>query len=203
MSTGLRELLDSELDEALERVLAPRLSTLLQSRAPGHCARITELDVPLAVRLSRRIRTSVSNDAQVHVLGEPPTVPSEVAVSSTKLIELRNPAGGRQRPPLLVFVPPGTQASAEDSFDVATFEEIDLGDVYRDLAERLLAELPEELRRGVETLFDALDETPWPYDDTLARARYLLTVQLNDADPLAAGAAVFELGLVPDFDLFA
>ncbi len=36
-----------------------------------------------------------------------------------------------------------------------------------------------------------------------ARSRYLLTIQLNDNDPLAAGAAVFELGLVPDFELFA
>ena len=33
-------------------------------------------------------------------------------------------------------------------------------------------------------------------------ARYLLTVKLNDYDRDAAGAALFELGLVPDFELF-
>ncbi|MER5623052.1 hypothetical protein ABT061_18630 [Streptosporangium sp. NPDC002544] len=202
MSAGLRELLDQDLDEALERVLTPRLSALLEAREPGHCARVTDIGAALAERLCHRVRTAVSNDAQVHVLGGPPEVSPEVAVSSTKLIELRNPVGDRQRPPLLVFVPPGTRASAEDSFDVATFEELVLGDVYAGLAERLFAELPERLRRGVGDLFDVLIEEEWPYGDSLARARYLLTVQLNEFDPLAAGAAVFELGLVPDFELF-
>ena len=68
-------------------------------------------------------------------------------MTSTKLVELRNPdATGELRPPLLVFVPPGTHASAEDSFGVATFEEVPLGDVYGELAARLLAELPPDLR---------------------------------------------------------
>jgi hypothetical protein len=35
----------------------------------------------------------------------------------------------------------------------------------------------------------------------VAVARYLLTVKLNDYDRDAAGAAFFELGLVPDFEL--
>jgi len=203
MSTGLRELLDSELEEALERVLAPRLSALLQSRKPGHCARITEIGASLAVRLCRRVRAAVGDAAQVHVLGRPPEVPDDVAVTSTKLIELRNPEGDRQRSPLLVFVPPGTRASAEDSFDVATFEEVALGDVYGDLAERLLAEAPEELRRSLADLLRYLTDEDWPYADAFARARFLLTVQLNDFDPMAAGAALFELGLVPDFELFS
>jgi len=202
MSAGLRELLDQDLDEALERVLTPRLSALLEAREPGHCARVTDIDEALAARLCRRVRTAVSNDAQVHVLGAPPAVASDVAISSTKLIELRNPIRDRQRPPLLVFVPPGTRASAEDSFDVATFEEVVLGDVYSSLAERLLAELSENLRRAVDDLFDVLAEEHWPYGDALARARYLLTVQLNEFDPAGAGAAVFELGLVPDFEFF-
>ncbi|KIH97639.1 hypothetical protein LP52_18210 [Streptomonospora alba] len=200
MSTGLRELSDHELDAALEQTLAPRLATLLQNRVAGHCARITEIHTGLAVGLSRRLRAAVSNDAQVYVLGEPPEVPTELAVSSTKLIELRNPDGEHLRPPLLVFIPPGHRASAEDSFDVATFEEVLLGDVYTKLAERLLAGLPEQLRFGVEELFDLLKE--WPHADTLARCRYLLTIQHNDQDSEAAGAAVFELGLIPDFELF-
>src|SRR5262249_50284793 len=35
-----------------------------------------------------------------------------------------------------------------------------------------------------------------------SRARFLLTASLNDNDPEAAGAALFELGLIPDFELF-
>jgi hypothetical protein len=203
MSAGLRELLDDELEAALERVLAPRLTVLLASRQAGHCARVTEAEAPLAVRLCRRLRAAVSNDAQVLVLGVPPQIPAEVAVTSTKLVELRNPdAQGRQRPPLLVFVPPDTHASAEDSFGIATFEEISLGDVYAELAGRLLAELPEELRRRMEEALGEIDDEKWPYASSYARARFLLTIQLNEDDPAAAGAALFELGLIPDFEVF-
>ena len=146
----------------------------------------------------------MSNDAQVFVLGAPPLVPAEVAVTSTKLVELRNPdEAGRQRPPLLVFVPPGTHASAEDSFGVATFEDVPLGDVYADLADRLLAELPADLRREVAGILDTIEEEKWPHATSYARARFLLTIQLNDNDPEVVGAAFFELGLVPDLELFA
>ncbi|REE95773.1 methylation-associated defense system ATP-binding protein MAD8 [Thermomonospora umbrina] len=204
MSTGLQELQEQDVETALERVLLPRLAGLLQARRPGHCMRVTEIDAPLAVRLCRRMRGAVGEDGHVHVLGSEPAVPTDVAVTSTKLVELRNPdARGRQRAPLLVFVPPGTYASAEDSFGVATFEEVALGDVYIELAARLLAELPDTLRRGVEDLFAILDDQKWPYAGDHARARYLLTVQHNENDPMAAGAAVFELGMVPDFELFS
>ncbi|MBX6166472.1 MAG: ATP-binding protein, partial [Thermobispora bispora] len=203
MSNGLRHLRDDDLDAELEALLAPRLTNLLQSRQDGHCIRITDLETSLAVRLCRRVRTSVSNGAQVHVLGAPPVVPEDVAISSTKLVELRNPdAQGNQRPPLLALVPPGTHASAEDSFGVATFEEHDLGDVYHDLVEQIRKELPGELRHGVDELFSVLDEKGWAYADGHARARYVATIRLNEYDRAAAGAALFELGLVPDFDLF-
>ena len=204
MSTGLRELTTDDIQVALERVITPRLSRLLARHRPGHCARVSDADAPLAVRLCERVRAAASNGAQAFVLGAPPLVPAEVAVTSTKLVELRNPdAAGQQRPPLLVFVPPGTHASAEDSFGVATFEDVPLGNVYADLADRLLAELPAELRRGVTEILATLDEEEWPHATSYARARFLLTIQLNDNDPEVVGAALFELGLVPDLELFA
>ena len=173
------------------------------ARQPGHCARVTDAEASLAVRLCERVRATVGNGAQVLVLGAPPLVPAEVAVTSTKLVELRNPdASGNLRPPLLVFVPPGTHASAEDSFGVATFEEVPLGDVYKELARRLLAELPSDLRRGIEEILATIDEEKWPLATSYARARFLLTIQLNDNDPEVVGAAFFELGLVPDLQLF-
>ncbi|SFO15534.1 DNA helicase HerA, contains HAS-barrel and ATPase domains [Actinomadura madurae] len=201
MSTGLHELREQDLETALERVLAPRLSRYLLERGPGHCMRVTDVGPSLAARLCRRVRGATGEDGQVYVLGS--AVPSDVAVTSTKLVELRNPdAHGRQRPPLLVFVTPRTHASAEDSFGVATFEDVPLGDVYAELAARLHAELPETLRYLVEEVFEVVEEQAWAYAEDYARCRFLLTIQLNDNDPLAAGAAVFELGLVPDFDLF-
>ncbi len=206
-TTGLRELTDADLDEALEGVLFPRLLALLAAREPGHCVRITDLSAALAVRLCARLRATAGTSAQVHVLGTPPLVPAELGITGTKLIELRNPAAdGRQRSPLLVFIPPGTHASAEDSFGVATFEQIDLGDVYRDLAARLHAGLPAELRSGVDEVFDVLTgeaaEPGAPVAGSLEQSRYLLTLSLNNHNRDVAGAAVFELGLVPDFELF-
>ncbi|MGV9740625.1 methylation-associated defense system ATP-binding protein MAD8 [Nocardia farcinica] len=202
MSEGLRELTARDLDEALEQLLVPRLTSVLLSREKGHCARVTELSAALATGVCAQLRATAGTRAQVYVLGRPPAVPESVAVTSTKLIELRNPDKDGQRPPLLVLIPPGTRASAEDSFDIATFEEIELGDVYGDLAGRLLGELPAELHTGVKELFSVLDENAWHYANSYARARYLLTVKLNEHDPSAAGAALFELGLIPDFDLF-
>ncbi|MGV9925191.1 methylation-associated defense system ATP-binding protein MAD8 [Nocardia rhamnosiphila] len=202
MSEGLRELTDRDLDEALEQLLVPKLTSVLLSREKGHCARVTELSAGLATGVCAQLRAAAGSRAQVYVLGHQPAIPETVAVTSTKLIELRNPDKNGQRPPLLVLIPPGTRASAEDSFDIATFEEIELGDVYNDLAGRLLGELPSELHTGVKELFSVLDEDAWHYADSHARARYLLTVKLNEHDPSAAGAALFELGLVPDFDLF-
>ena len=203
MSGELREISADEIQAALERILAPRLIGVLASHGPGHCARVIDADVPLAVRLCKRVRAAVGTGGQCFVLGEPPLVPAGIAVSSTKLVELRNPdENGRLRSPLLVFVPPGKPTSAEDSFGIATFEEVPLGDVYDELTARLLNELPETLRRDIGSILEVVDEEKWPYATSYARARFLLTIQLNTNDPEAIGAAFFELGLVPDLTLF-
>jgi hypothetical protein len=202
VSTGLRELLAEDVDAALEQYLTPRLAALLTDRQPGHCMRADDLEPALAARLCRRLRLC-SASAQLCVLAADDQVPADVAVTSTKLVELRNPLpDGQQRPPLLVFVPPGARASAEDSFGVATFEQLSLGDVYAGLGDRILAEFPATLRLGADDLLAALAGEQWRYATPAARARYLLTVKHNDYDPAAAGAAIFELGLIPDFDLF-
>src|SRR5262249_30559947 len=164
--------------------------------------RADDLEPALAARLCRRLRLC-SADAQVCVLAADDQVPSDVAVTSTKLVELRNPfPDGQQRPPLLVFVPPGARASAEDSFGVATFEQVGLGNVYVGLSDRILADFPVTLRLGADDLLAVLADERWRYATPAARARYLLTVRHNDYDAAAAGAAIFELGLIPDFDLF-
>ena len=202
MSGGLREVSAGDIQTALERVLAPRLIRVITAHGPGHCARVTDADAALAVQLCYRVRAAVGGSGQAFVLGAPPLVSPAVAVTSTKLVELRNPdEEGELRPPLLVFVPPGTHASAEDSFGVATFEDVPLGDVYAELAARLLAELPADLRRDVAAILDVLDEEKWPSATGYARARFLLMIQLNENAPEAVGPSFYELGLVPDLRL--
>ena len=203
MSVGLRELHAHELNAALERVLMPRLATMLRTRGPGHCMRVSDLDLEVMVRLCQQLRVQVPG-AQVYVLsdGRRTSIPADLAVTSTKLVELRNPlADNTLRPPLLVFIPSDLRAAAEDSFGVATFEEVSLGDAYGELGKLLLAEVPNGLRPTLAEVLRRIEVAPWPCADSVAVARYLLTVKLNDYDRDAAGAALFELGLVPDFEL--
>lgn len=206
MSQGLRELTTYELNAALESVLLPRLSQLLASRELGHCMRVTDLDRELMIRLAGGLRAAVST-ANVVVLADDSLRANapDLAVSSTKLVELRNPLPNDElRPPLLVFVPNDLRASAEDSFGVATFEEVTIDGAYTELNAQLIAQVPANLRIAVEASLSELRrrDPRWRYADDAAVARYLLTCQINEFDPDAMGAALFELALVPDFELF-
>lgn len=205
MTQGLREITSQELNAALESVLLPKLATILSARGLGHCMRATDLDRDLMVRLVGGLRAAVPAATVVVLADEALRAQApEFAVSSTKLVELRNPLPNDElRPPLLVFVPNDLRASAEDSFGVATFEEISVEGAYAELNARLLAEVPANYRNAVEALLGELRRADgnWRYADEAAITRYLLTAQVNAFDPEAIGAALFELALVPDFEL--
>lgn len=206
MSQGLRELTSQELNAALESVLLPKLSKLLEARGLGHCMRVTDLDRELMIRLAGGLRAAVPS-TNIVVLADDNlrALAPDFAVSSTKLVELRNPLPNDElRPPLLVFVPNDLRASAEDSFGVATFEEVAIDGAYAELNAQLIAQVPANLRVAVEAFLSELrrGDSRWCYADDAAVARYLLTCYVNEFDPDAMGAALFELALVPDFELF-
>ncbi|NEE23650.1 hypothetical protein G3M58_96515, partial [Streptomyces sp. SID7499] len=121
-ATGLTEITAKDLRDALEGVLVPRLATLVGERSAGHCMRVTEVEAHLAAPLVRRLRGALGPAATVCLLGtaedlNPDRPFHDVTVTSTKLVELRNRTEGEGvlPGPLLVFVPPGTRVSAEDS----------------------------------------------------------------------------------------
>lgn len=203
MSQGLRTIQPHDLAAELETELFPRLAERLRSRGRGHCMRLTDLDRDLMVRLCGRLRAEVP-EAQVVILGNGhSTTPPTLTVTSTKLVELRNPLpDGALRPPLLVFIPNDVRAAAEDSFGIATFEDVPVGDVYARLRTRLLGELPAAVRGAVAEGLRRLDgDETWPFADPLAVVRFLLSAKLNGGDAEAVGAGLFELALVPDFEL--
>lgn len=207
MTQGLREIQPYDLAAELERVLLPKLVELLKSRAPGHCMRVIDLDADLMARLCGRLRAEVPG-SEVVILGNGPTTrtPPQLTVSSTKLVELRNPlADGAQRDPLLVFIPNEIRAAAEDSFGVATFEDVQLGDVYGELRAKLLKDIPSGVRGAVTEALRRLtnSENPWAFADPVSVVRFLLTAKVNGNDLEAIGAALYELALVPDFELLA
>jgi DNA phosphorothioation-dependent restriction protein DptH len=205
MSQGLRPLEPEDLLVEAERELLPALAQRLRAADPGHCVRVTDLDRDLMVRLCGRLRAEVP-EAQVVILGNGhPNTPAALTVTSTRLVELRNPlADGSLRPPLLVFVPSELHAAAEDSFSEATFEVFDPGDLYAAIGLRLLRELPDPVRGSVMACIERTRAPDrWPFADWLAVVRYLLTARANGNDAEALGAALYELALVPDFELLA
>lgn len=201
MTRGLAQITPADFGAALEEVLLPDLVKVLSARGPGHCMRVTDLDRDLMVRLCGALRSRCLS-ATVVILADEQlrSAAAELAVSSTKLVELRNPLpNGEQRAPLMVFVPNDLRASAEDSFGVATFEDVPVHDVYDKLRSKLLQSAPESLRPALEAALRSLRDEGWAYADGAGVARFLLTAKRNDFDPEAIGAALFEVGLVPDF----
>ncbi len=207
-TTGIsfQELTSSDLTHALCEVLAPRLRERLLARAPGHCMRVANLDLALMKALCRTLRKECPS-AQISILENGAASEQEqgegLFISSTKLVELRNPLpGGALRPPLLVFLPANLHASAEDSFGIATFEDIPVTDAYQQLQQLLMERIPHPLQGYIHDLFMILNEAKWPWADEVARVRFLLTAIKNQVDGESLGASLYELGLVPDFHLF-
>ena len=206
MSTGFQELSSTQLTNELESVAVPLLVEQLRTRVAGHCMRVSDLDAELMIRLCARLRAELPNTTVVVLTDGKLPIPAELAVSSTKLVELRNPhADGSLRQPLLVFVPSEVRASAEDSFGVATFEEVSVSGLYEALIKRLVEEISPALRGSVQESLRRLrdSESPWTFADTLSTVRFLLTAKLNGNDAESIGASLYEVGLVPDFEWLA
>ena len=159
MSGAFRALPSSDLTHAVEGLLLPSLAEALRGRGPGHCMRVSDLGPELMIALARGLRSQVPS-ANVHVLadGEAPSG-EDLHVSSTKLVELRNPLpDGSLRPPLCVFLPANVRTSAEDSFGSATFEDFRVDDAYERLRRKLLERVPSTLRGYARDLLAHLGE---------------------------------------------
>ena len=208
MSTGFQELQDRQLTDALAIALVPKLIGILQSREPGHCMRLADLDLALMQQLSNDLLAELNrlnSKAQVYILGDRDRCYErpDLFISSTKLVELRNPLpDGSLRSPLLIFLPNDLQTNAEDSFNVASFEDISVANVYQDLTQILLQELPVTFRGYIKESLVKIHQAGWTWANPIAQVRYLLTAKINGIDGDTLGAALYELGLVPDFHLF-
>jgi len=203
LKQGLHELTEAFFQDSLETLLRPKLKKLLQGRAPGHCMRILDLNLDLVERLTAKLLHE-NPEFQVFILDDrknPDRKTPGQFISSTRLIELRNPLpNGELRPPLLIFLPPFTKASVEDSFGIATFEEVDLGDVYQSLAKALQEEIPEKIRGVVEKILAFLEKEMGDFS-SLTCSRFLLTLKQSGWDEETIGAALYELCLIPDFQI--
>ncbi|MDP9765553.1 methylation-associated defense system ATP-binding protein MAD8 [Deinococcus enclensis] len=197
---GMHAVTTHDMNTLLASLLAPELLNLVGQRAPGHCMRVTDLNPDLARQTCAQLhQTHPDVEAYVLVGEQPEHLEAQPhGVTGTRLVELRNPLpDGSLRPPLLVFIPAGLHASAEDSFSVATFENVTFPHLYEDARDLLLDRFPLHVRTLTEAVLTLNEAKPSRVDIV----RYLLTVALNEHDPSVVGAALYELHLLPDFKL--
>jgi DNA phosphorothioation-dependent restriction protein DptH len=187
------------LDRALTGVIVPKLKAILETRGPGHCMKVSDLDASLMVKLSDELRKQGTH-YQVVVLTEQDN--KDCFVTSTKLVELRNPdEHGNLRAPMLVFVPNELKTSSEDSFGIATFEQIDLSECYRWVYEVTVNQCPEPPRMLLEEIYYLLNQKAGFAISWYQWAKYCLSLAENDFDASVLGAALYELSLLPDLEL--
>ena len=203
MGNAFTKLPQDKLNTAVAGLLCPRINKILGDRGLGHCMRVTDLEDDIMETVCKEL-CRIRPDGKIFILGSHDQEGMPFRVTSTKLVELRNPdANGELRKPLLVFIPTSLRTSAEDSFSVATFEELTFTAIYEDLVNWLLDQLPVTLVNYTRDLFRILSEEGWFFADDLSRARYLLTALENGIDGETLGASLYELTLIPDFKLFA
>lgn len=202
MSNAFTKLSQDKLNAAVAGLLCPRIEAILGDRGPGHCMRVTDLDDDVMESVCKELRRT-RPDGNIFILGSHDQEGQPYRVTSTKLVELRNPdANGELRQPLLVFIPTSLRTSAEDSFGVATFEELTFTAIYEDIIDSLLDRLPATLAGHVRDFFGNLSEEEWLLADDVSRVRFLLTALENGIDGETLGASLYELTLIPDFKLF-
>lgn len=190
----LASAVQGDLYDLLIEHIRPMLLEALEAAGPGQRLRVTTL--PESVmdgvchalhgddRWVARVLTAASDACPWHA-------------TATKIIELRNAL----EKPLLVFIPPGLRTAAEDSLDIATFTELSLAALAQDLVDALLERLPEALRHDVVEVLGHL-RAQRHIRNADEEVEYLLVVLKNGATPGAAGGALYEFGLLPDFELF-
>ena len=169
MSGAFIELTQEKINNAITAYLCPQIGQIIQERAPGHCMRITDLDDDIMESICKELRRQFP-DGNIFILSHTHTRESNHRITSTKLVELRNPqADGELRSPLLIFIPTSLRTSAEDSFGVATFEELSFVNIYGELIEQLLQRVPVSLIGSVKEIFSIIKEERWFLADDVSK----------------------------------
>lgn len=134
------------------RVILADILAVISNRRAGHCVKVVDLPLSLIVDLCRQLR-SADVRCEAYVLGVDAS--SDLYITSTKLVERRNVTTSV----IVVFVPHGTRTSAEDFFDISTFESFPISNVYQRLRRQLLGDIPMSSRAAIEEIVRELGST--------------------------------------------
>ena len=140
------------IHKKISQVGANDIERRLINSSPGHCFRISTLPESIMYQLCAYFNENGVNADVVLLISHGQKSGNFWQVSASRLVELLN----NQEKPLLVFIPPGIKTAAEDSFDISTFVEMDLGEVPNRLRQLLRREIPDEIRLFLDVLIDKL-----------------------------------------------
>ena len=172
--------------------IAKYLVRLLQDKAGGHRACVTDLPKSLMDDVCGRVR-DVAHQIETYILADEPRTALEIG--ATKLIERRNVSDKV----LLVFIPSGLKTAAEDSYGEHTFENLSVLSAFYELRRELIRQLDADFPY-VEKIVNSPHARRQPVENVV---RYLLAVQSGQEDPQAPGRYLHYLNLVPDLGLTA
>ena len=187
MSNQTAYVTQQDLNNSLVHLILADLTSEVDNRQSGHCLQVTDLPADLMESVCQQL-LAIRPQSETYVLSRTPTKPWHI--TSTKLVERRN----ANQKVIVVFLPPDLRTSAEDSFDISTFERFPVHNLYERLQEQLLNDLPADTH-----LEEIILESGCT--DVAAICRYLLAVQKANATPQAISLALHHLGLVPDLAL--
>jgi DNA phosphorothioation-dependent restriction protein DptH len=187
-------------EEATQRawvtVLEERIRAELQTAGPGHCLRISDLPRPILTQLASNLHSN-GHEAEIYLVDRA-IGPEPWRVGVHKVVERRN----ETRSVVLALFPPDLQLAAGDSVDISTFRTIPISDLHRDVEASLLSKMTEEIRGACISVLNDLSRRGWSLS-TSARLAFLVTVAQQPMSELwTVGAALFNVGLIPDFQLF-
>ncbi len=181
--------------QLLSEILTNQLSDAIEKAEPGHCMRIEGLPYEVLDTIGSALQNIV-NDAKVVLLSNSPKKSYEV--SATKLIELRNTAEDSH--PLLVLIPSNLRTAAEDSFDRATFKQIEVGIFPELVVQKLMQDLPDSvkskfmrIKNFLETTIGNIAYSVW--------AKYIIACKKEDYAEEFWGKNLYHIRLIPDRSL--
>lgn len=188
-----------ELSALLAGLVVETVASVVESREPGHCIRIDALPTGLATETCRRLQEVSDRRHVVRLVTASPTAAWQV--TPTMAVTLRNESEtATPKGILVIFVPPESRLSVEDSIGASTFEVLAFDDLGRraQRAAQGLAEVGNVAAADIATVVakELLDD-PRYHCNHLLVAEYLLRVAAGTGRE-AAGIELTQVGLLPD-----
>ena len=212
-ATELYRLPDEVVADEYSNAVFEELKRLLLGKQQGHCQRLDYLPRPVMERLGKRLANDpdlVVQKVVTRVLADKPA--SKLAlweVTGSGAVALREEATYGKIRVFCALFPAGIRLAEEDSLNIATFKTDDAEsfNITKCLDRHLQGKvnlLPQDERNLMMQVLNAEAVRPKPVHQKL---RYVLAVlgQREESkqaiNPEVAGAYLYELGMIPDFDL--